>query len=44
MKPVSLLSISPYVKMSESAECFAYKVYNCHVETIKQIQANNEQY
>jgi len=43
-KLVDHLSMSPHSKMSDSAESFAYRIHNLHVEIIKQIQANNEQY
>jgi 5-methylcytosine-specific restriction endonuclease McrBC GTP-binding regulatory subunit McrB len=36
--------LSPYSKMSDSAESFACRVYNLHVEIIKHVQASNEQY
>ena len=36
--------MSPHSRMSDSTESFTSRVYNLHIEIIKQIQASNEQY
>jgi len=36
--------MSPHPKMLDSAESFACRIHNLHIEIIKQIQASNKQY
>jgi hypothetical protein len=43
-KPSEHLPISPHNRMSKSAESLACRVYNLHIEIMKQIQASDEQY
>jgi hypothetical protein len=43
-KPIEHLPISPYDRMSKSAELLPYRVHNLRIEIMKQIQASNEQY
>jgi hypothetical protein len=43
-KPIEYLPISPHDRMSKSAESLPFRVYNLHIEIMKQIQASNEQY
>jgi hypothetical protein len=42
-KPLDLLPMSPYARVSESANAFAH-VHDFHNGTSKQIQASNVQY
>jgi hypothetical protein len=43
-KPIEHLPISLHDRMSKSAELLPCKVYNLHIEIMKQIQASNERY
>ena len=43
-KPLNLLSMPLHARMSESAETFARRIQNLHVEITKQIQVSNAQY
>jgi hypothetical protein len=43
-KPLDLLPMSPYVRVSESTEAFAQHLHNLHHEIRNKIQASNFQY
>jgi len=44
MKPLDLLLMSLHARVSESAESFARRIQDLHIEITKQIQASNVQY
>ena len=43
-KSLDLLLMSPYVRISESAEVFAQHIHDLHNEIRKKIQVSNSQY
>ena len=40
--PIDHQSMSPHPKISYSTESFACRIYNLHIEIIKQIKVRNE--
>ena len=43
-KPLDILPMSPYVRISKSADAFARHIHDLHNEIRKKIQASNSQY
>ena len=43
-KPLDLFPMSIHARVSESAESFACRIQDLHIEIAKQIQASNAQY